>query len=115
EQELKLYISEALELAVKCIGSRMPFRMSGVDFENEALGRLILTFQKLSANEDLVRELRRFLEHRNYLSHKGIVRCLNPDGELDSTQLEDLDARLAQIRTSSAELCARIGSLLINW
>lgn len=37
EQELKLYISEALELVIKALDGRLPFSMSGRDYENSSL------------------------------------------------------------------------------
>ena len=54
EQELKLYITEALELAKKRIGNKMPFKMSGEDYANSSLEGLIKIFKKLSDNETLV-------------------------------------------------------------
>lgn len=57
EQELKLYITEALELAKKRIGNKMPFKMSGEDYANSSLEGLIKIFKKLSDNETLVSEL----------------------------------------------------------
>jgi hypothetical protein len=54
EQELKLYISEALELVQKCVGGRVPFNMTGEDYEDSSLERLIETFKKLSDNPTLV-------------------------------------------------------------
>ena len=51
EQELKLYISEALEYVGKCVGKRLPFQMSGKDYEDASLERLIDTFKKLSNNK----------------------------------------------------------------
>lgn len=94
EQELKLYITEALELAKKQIGTTMPFKMSGEDYADSPLGRLIEIFNKLSNNEKLVTELRRFKDERNFLSHKGITHCL--DYELsDATALEMRDRLIA--------------------
>lgn len=72
EEELKPYITEALELAQKCIGNKMPFTMSGQDYADSSLERLIETFKKLNDNESLLNQLRRFKDERNFLSHKGI-------------------------------------------
>jgi hypothetical protein len=57
EQELKLYITDALELAKACVGDRMPFKMSGDDYADSSLERLIQMFGKLSNNESLLAEL----------------------------------------------------------
>lgn len=93
EQELKLYLTEALQLVHKCvrkcIGERMPFKMSGEDYANSSLERLIEGFKKLTDNEQLVKELRAFKEQRNFLSHQGITHCLDWNGDFfDSTATE---------------------------
>lgn len=82
EQELKLYITEALDLAKKCIGDKMQFKISGEDYANSSLEGLIKIFKKLSDNETLVTELNQFKDERNFLSHKGITHCLDYEGEL---------------------------------
>lgn len=104
EQQLKLYISEALELAQKCIGNRMPFKMSGKDYKDASLERLIEAFKKLSNNTILIAELRRFKDERNFLSHKGISHCLDPDGELFETTSSDFQARLQTIQQEASRL-----------
>lgn len=108
EQHLKLYITEALELAKKCIGEKMPFKMAGDDYANSSLERLIEIFTKLSDNETLVADLRQFKNERNFLSHKGITHCLDYEGELfHSTALEFQD-RLAAIQNEAQRLYVAI-------
>ena len=67
EQALKLYITEALELAKQCIGHKIPFKMSGKDYDNLPLRQLIVEFDKLSDDETLVKELHAFTKKRNRL------------------------------------------------
>jgi hypothetical protein len=50
EQQLKLYITEALMLVKKCIGKQMSFKMVGNDYANASLENLIKTFEKLTDN-----------------------------------------------------------------
>jgi hypothetical protein len=104
EQQLKLYISEALEFARKCIGNRMPFKMDGKDYEDASLEKLIGVFKKLSNNSQLVTELSQFKNERNFLSHKGISHCLDPDGELFETAAADFQARLQDIQQEATRL-----------
>lgn len=104
EQQLKLYISEALELAQKCIGKRMPFKISGDDYEDASLERLIDVFRKLSNNQTLVAELGRFKKERNFLSHKGIAHCLDLDGELAETTVAEFETRLNAIQQEATRL-----------
>lgn len=105
EQELKLYITEALELAHKCIAGKLPFSMSGADYADSSLERLIEIFRKLSSNPTLVTELRKFKDERNFLSHKGISHCLDPDGDLDYVTASELfHTRLAAITPEAQRL-----------
>ncbi|MGO8754292.1 MAG: hypothetical protein ACLQHK_03570 [Gallionellaceae bacterium] len=104
EEELKLYITEALELAKKCIGDKMPFKMSGEDFADSSLERLIETFKKLSDNDSLVAELQQFKKKRNFLSHKGITHCLDYEGELSSTIAYEFQDQLKNIQSEALKI-----------
>lgn len=104
EQQLKLYISEALELAKKCIDNRMVFKISGEDYEDSSLERLIEVFKKLTDNSQLVADLRRFKEERNFLSHKGISHCLDYEGDLFFSTAEKFEMRLTAIQVEAARL-----------
>jgi hypothetical protein len=104
EQELKLYITEAFKLAQKCIGKRLPFKLSGSDYADSSLERLIDMFRKLSDNETLVAELRRFKNERNFLSHKGITHCLDYEGELFHSTAFEFQDRLDAIQSEAHRL-----------
>jgi hypothetical protein len=108
EQALKLYIAEALELAKQCIGQKIPFKMSGKDYDNLPLGQLIVVFHKLSDDETLVKDLVEFRKKRNRLSHKGITRRLDPDGELDGCGMSEFDDELATIAPEAQRLTRAI-------
>lgn len=104
EQELKLYITEALELSRKCIGKRLPFKLSGDDYADSSLERLIEVFRKLTDNHQLVKDLRRLKEERNFLSHKGIAQCLDYEGELQESTALEFQARLEAIQAEAIRL-----------
>lgn len=104
EQQLKLYITEALELAKKCIGKKMPFKIVGEDYADSSLERLIDIFRKLSDNEPLVVSLRKFKDERNFLSHKGITHCLDYEGELFHSTAIEFQNRLAAIEVEAHQL-----------
>ncbi|AJE97264.1 hypothetical protein [Pandoraea apista] len=104
EQELKLYITDAFELAKKCIGSRMTFKFSGEDYENSSLEGLIGTFRKLSGNGQLAKDLDAFKKERNFLSHQAISYCIDYDGELTQGEVEKIRPRLDAIRLQSEVL-----------
>ena len=104
EQELKLYITEALEFANKCIDERMPFKMSGDDYADSSLERLIQIFGKLSNNEALLAELAKFKTERNFLSHRGITHCLDHEGELFQSTASEFQNRLDAIQSEARRL-----------
>ena len=104
EQELKLYITEALALAKKCIGDKMAFKMNGEDYADSSLERLIDIFKKLTNNETLVTELRKFKDERNFLSHKGISHCLDYEGELFQSTAFEFQSRLETIQIEAQRL-----------
>ena len=108
EEKLKLYITEALELASKCIDGRMPFKMKGEDYADSSLERLIHTFKKLTENEQLVRELNNFKNERNFLSHKGITHCLDYEGELSVSVVTEINERIENIKSESSRLLIAI-------
>lgn len=108
EQELKLYITEALELVQKCVSGKLPFGMSGDDYADASLERLIEIFRKLSNNPTLVTQLRKFKEERNFLSHRDIAHCLDPDGELDFATASEFENRLVGIEPEAQRLCIAI-------
>ena len=104
EQILKLYISEALELVNKCVAGRLPFNMTGEDYEDASLERLIEAFKKLSDNPPLVASLRKFKDERNFLSHKGITHCLDYEGELDQADAAEFEIPLSAIEPEAERL-----------
>ncbi len=104
EQELKLYLTNALEFVSKCIGKRMPFKMKGEDYANSSLEGLIKAFKKLSNNEALVKDLNKFKDERNFLSHQGITHCLDWDGDFSDSTAAELQERLDNIEREAERL-----------
>ncbi|WP_237246390.1 hypothetical protein [Sideroxyarcus emersonii] len=104
EQELKLYISEALEYVRKCVGKRLPFKMVGQDYEDASLERLIQAFRKLTNNDELVDELNKFKTERNFISHKGIAHCLDPMGDLGDIWVAEFMPRLQAVQVEAERL-----------
>jgi len=104
EQKLKLYITEALELASKCIDGRMPFKIKGDDYVDSSLKRLIDTFKKFTENDQLVKDLYKFKNERDFLSHKGITYCLDYEGELSSIAAAELNEKIEGIQSEASRL-----------
>ena len=108
EQELKLYISHALDLIRKRLGHRMPFKMKGDDYENSSLEGLINIFKKLNDNEALIKDLNKFKKERNFLSHQGITHCLDHEGDLLQTTATEMESRMSKIQDESSRLMRNI-------
>ncbi len=104
EQELKLYITEALDFVRQRLDDRMPFKMCGENYANSSLEGLISIFQKLTRNVELVNQLGKFKEERNFLSHKGIAACFDYDGEFDYPTALDMQPRLDGIKIEAERL-----------
>jgi hypothetical protein len=118
EQYLKLYINEAYDFAKECIDGRMPFHFSGKIVENHALERLIEVFKMMTDDPELVRELRRFKDERNFLSHTAITHCYDYGGEFSDCTAKDLEPRLIEIEKNAELLVDQIhqhhGRLLVE-
>lgn len=108
EQELKAYITAALDLVSKRVEGQVPFKMSGRDYDDAPLGRLIDAFKKLSDNSTLVEDLNKFKKERDFLSHKGISHCLDMDGELDGPATADFEGRLRKMIPEAERLRSEI-------
>ena len=108
EQQLKLYISDALQLVAKCLAGKMPFAMHGDDYANASLERLIDTFRKLTDQTQLVEEWRKCKDERNFLSHEAITYCIDPGGDFDSGAAASIEKRVAAIQPESERLCTAI-------
>ena len=108
EQELKLYITQALELTKTCVGQKLPFKIRGEDFADSSLERLIDIFKKLSDDETHVHDLQQFRDERNFLSHKAITHCLDGGGRFCQETAFDLQDRLQAIQREAKRLSLSI-------
>ena len=104
EMELKLYLARAVALIKKRLGDRMPFGMSGDDFQNHSLERLITQFKKFSDNPELVKRLNKFKDERSFLSHKAIASCVDPHNGYQEWLASSLDERLLRIEKEATDL-----------
>lgn len=104
EQELKLYIAEALALVHKCVDNKVPFKLTGNDYQESSLERLIEMFKKVSDNDSLVQRLNRFKGERNFLSHKAISYCMDPAQGLSYPAVVEIEPRLNNISGEAQSL-----------
>ena len=115
EQELKLYITEALLFAKKCVGGRMPFEMSGEDYADAALATLIKVFGRFNDNAALKKAPNDFKVERDFLSHKAITDCIDPEGDLCVPESPELRARLEGIQKEAERLTNAIHEEANKW
>jgi hypothetical protein len=108
EFELKAYISDAFAFATKAIDGRMSFKFSGDDYIDAPLERLIEAFRKLSDDDELIKRLNAFKRERNFLTHRGVSHCINPDGELSIEEATEYQERLASIEQEASMLLGAI-------
>lgn len=111
EQQLKLYLHEAFSFAHECINGRMPFKFRGEDVKDYSLERLIQTFKKLSDDEQLVRDLNRFKDERNFLSHQAITHCYDYGGDYSQTTAREIRPRILAVERDAQDLVERIWAL----
>lgn len=104
EMELKLYLTHAVALIKKRLGGRMTFGMSGDDYQNHSLERLISEFKKFTDNQDLIKRLNKFKDERNFLSHKAIATCVDRHEGYQEWQAASLDERLLKIEKEASDL-----------
>lgn len=104
EMELKLYLAHAVALIKKRLGGRMPFGMSGDDYQNHSLERLITEFKKFTDNQELVKRLNKFKDERNFLSHKAISTCMDRHEGYQELHAASLDERLLKMEEEATAL-----------
>lgn len=104
EECLKNHITAALLLTAKCVGNRIPFKMTGDDYSSVSLPRLIGIFQKLTKNDDLVRRLNEFKNKRDFLAHKAIAQSTDFEGELVDSIISEIEPLLESVRIESEKL-----------
>jgi hypothetical protein len=102
----------------KKLEGELPFKLSGDQYEDSSLERLIDAFSKLSDNEELVKALRKFKDERNLLSHKAIVLCIYPDGEFDESSARDMEPKLDAIEKEAERIWGELhkveGRVMVN-
>ncbi len=104
EFELKFYITQAFELCQKRVAGFPPFAMTGAEYENAPLERLITIFQKLSDCTPLVKRLNTFKAERNFLAHKAIAACINPEGDFELSTSKPILVRLEKVEQEALAL-----------
>ncbi|HEX4892267.1 MAG TPA: hypothetical protein VFV47_03195 [Hyphomicrobiaceae bacterium] len=108
EFELKLYIERAFEVARKKTSGVVHFGFSGSDYEDSSLEKLISVFRKLTNNRELCRKLDEFRKDRNFVAHKAIAACVDPEGGLDESKVAEVQVLLSRVSQEARSLSDQI-------
>jgi hypothetical protein len=103
EESLKDYIGHYYDAVRKVLDAKLHFQYSRSDIDQAALGKLLSIFCKINKNEDLVKDLRKLIKHRDDLAHKALVHLY---GEPKS------DAEFDAMTDSAIEIAEKLGSLM---
>lgn len=106
ELELKLYLDKAFEVIRRSVKGVIAFRHTGKDCENHSLERLISEFRKVSSNDELIFNLVKFKDERNFLAHRAIINCSDQEGVFDDSNADY--PRLEAIHREADRLCAAV-------
>jgi len=99
EEGPRMDLATAYNVLRKAVESRLPFNFDYSDVRNDALGKLISKYLKFSNNKELGANLRKALDHRNEIAHRGMLLTVEEQRDvryLDSNaeRLEDLHKQL---------------------
>lgn len=107
ELALKCHISATFAAARKYLDSRVIFKMDESDVEKKSLGQLIQLYAKMSDDEDLIKDLRKFTQDRNFLAHSAIRSSYLPDGTFLPSN-EGMHERILQIEADADRLFRKV-------
>ena len=118
EEMLKSYIGLHFDSIRALVQGRIHFEFRHADYQDAALGRLVQVFSKLSANTELVTDLRAVVKRRDHIAHKALLKLYEPgigpkeyaglidELEVDMRHSSDLMRRITQEMENVSE---RIG------
>ena len=93
EASLKLYLKNYYKIAKYLIADRLHFDFDGTDYDNAPLGQLVKAFSKTCADQDLAKDLKSEVSHRNHIAHKATLELFKKE-PLSSNELNDLSAEI---------------------
>src|SRR2546426_1019398 len=102
EEGSRMYATYAYGLIRAKVAPDLPFKYSYSDTDKDALGKLIGRFEKLSNREDLTKELKDLVRHRNEVAHKAFL--LSSDKQKDPAYLDAEAADLTKLRQRTGPL-----------
>lgn len=118
EEALRLYVGTAEELISAGVPYGVPFRVDRKGINRAALGKITTMFEKVNRNQELIANLRKLPEHRNYLAHAAFMQSVRGIHD-ESIDLEYARQHAIAVGDHAEELLKEIGqemrSLLLNF
>jgi hypothetical protein len=96
EEGLRMYLAAAYKFILSSLDSKMPFKYSYKDIENDSLGSLISKFERLSDDAGLVKELKELVKFRNKIAHQAFL--LTAEQQNDSAFLSAQTKELSKVK-----------------
>lgn len=118
EEALRLYVGTAEELIAAGVPYGVPFRVDRKGINRASLGKITTMFEKVNRNDELIVNLRKLPEHRNYLAHAAFMQSIRGIHD-DSIDLEYARKHAIAVGDHAEKLLKHIGqemkSLLLNF
>jgi hypothetical protein len=108
EYKLKRYIADSLDFIRGRLDNRITFKMDGTEYKDASLERLISTFGKLTTNDALVKQLGKFKDRRNDLSHRGATDYIDLHGVLNFSIADKYQPELDALILDAERLCRAV-------
>jgi hypothetical protein len=108
EFELKMYIERAFDVIRQKTKGLVDFDYRGSDYEDASLERLITVFRKLTTNQNLVTDLNAFRKKRNFIAHRAIVACIDPEGGFIESNIDKVRPTLKEVEAESFRLISAV-------
>lgn len=117
EMNLKICISKSFELIQLCLGKRMPYHRSIEDVQNASLEKCIQVFKQITDEVELVQQLNKFKDKRNFIAHQVIEAVKDVNGDY-SFYNEGMESSIKTIQEEGRNLCSLVydqyGKILVQ-
>jgi hypothetical protein len=106
EESLRCYLSTVYKVARKRLNGDIPFKLDARDLLKDALGTLVSRFERHTNDDELVKELRDLIKHRNETAHRAFL--LRAEETADSEFLRRQTDSLAQVKARTGPCVMKI-------
>ncbi len=108
EQWMKAYIEIAFRIIRTELPARITFGFSAADYEDAALGTLLIIFRKLNSNDTLHAEIAAIKKERDFIAHRASTE-ISPELFGDPESNRRLLAKLSELENRANRLFHLVG------